>query len=214
MAERSAATGAWIGFGLVVVAVGALVLFSGPASADETTTPIMPSRPPTPLVPAPRRVLVVGDSLAVGLCPKLKALATADGSDWAPCAAKVSTRADQWVGQMPGLLSQNKPDLVIVSLGTNDSGMANPAVNRDAFNGIVKAIAASGAKALWLLPPKLPPRLKADLVRQLIIDTGVATFDSRELAIEQAPDGIHPTTGGYAFWADAIWRSVRAGAAR
>lgn len=157
---------------------------------------------------APGRLLVVGDSLAVGLGPWLKAMALQSGFEYAAVDARVGTRADQWDAKVPGLLALHRPTLVLVSLGTNDAAMDDPTVNRQRFQNVVDAVRATGARPVWVGMPSLPQRLKADLVRQMIQATGVDYFDSRTVSFERTADGIHATPAGYSVWAKAIWDAV------
>lgn len=181
---------------LIGGAVGGFVLFWASVAAGATAHP------------RPTRILLVGDSLAVGLASELRRLAATDGVAVVGVEAIVSTRLDQWAPKMPVLLAQYKPDLVLVSLGTNDAGMSVPTSNAGAASSIVSAIGAAGARAFWIGMPTLPSRLQADVVRQMIQATGVNYFDSRNVSFERAGDGIHATTGGYAAWMQAMWPSV------
>lgn len=177
---------------------------SSPSSA-----PVSPQPPPAPGSEQPSkpvtRVLILGDSLAVGLGPTLKTLASQSGAQYAEVDAKVGTRIDQWSPKIADLLQQHRPDLVLVSLGTNDAAMFDPTVNAAKAQQIVDAVKNYGARLLWIGLPTLPARLKADTVRQMIQATGVRYFDSRQVSFERAQDGIHATPNGYATWANAIW---------
>jgi len=157
----------------------------------------------------PQRVLVIGDSLAVGLGPRLKALAMADGASYVGVEAKGGTSAAQWDSKISSLLQSHRPDLVLVSLGTNDAAMSDPTVSAARIQRIVDTVRASGARLVWIGMPTLPERLKADLVRQIIQKTGVEYLDSRGFSFERTSDGIHATPAGYAAWAQAIWSYVR-----
>lgn len=156
----------------------------------------------------PQRLLVIGDSLAVGLGPHLKADAAMDRVPYVAVEAKGGTAAHQWDYKIAGLLQQHKPDTVLVVLGTNDAAMPDPTVNRQRIKKIVGFVNDSGARLVWVGMPTLPPRLKADVVRDMITSTGVDYLDSRQISFERSPDGIHATPAGYAAWARAIWSYV------
>src|SRR3990172_5754810 len=68
------------------------------------------------------RVLLIGDSLAVGTAPYFAALAKEAGVEF-KSLAKVGTRIDQWASsaELKALLEKFQPELVLVSLGTNDA---------------------------------------------------------------------------------------------
>lgn len=177
--------------GAAVAVVGILVLLTSRAVGKQ----------------GPRRVLLVGDSLAVGLAPNLQRLASFAGDSFA-AEATTGTRSDQWAPKMPSLLTKYDPTLVLISLGTNDANMSDPTQNRGYVRSIVEAVRASGARLVWILPPTLPPKLKAQPVRDMIVDTGIETYDSYLIQIPRAGDGIHPTPSGYSSWASAIWSFI------
>jgi lysophospholipase L1-like esterase len=184
-------------FGLLVGGAGALLLVALGMSKS--------SAPPGGSSQAmPRRVLLVGDSLAVGLTAPLSRLA--EQSQVAFRGSGLSgSNVRQWArgATLPELLSSFRPTHVLVSLGTNDA--AGGGVDVATLGLLLSVIQGAGAVPLWVGPPRLPARLSADTVRSDIRRSGVRMFPSEEVDIAQASDGIHPTAEGYARWAAALW---------
>lgn len=159
---------------------------------------------PTDAPPAAERVLLVGDSLAVGLAPPLRAsLGTRFASD-----ARGGTVARQWItrGWLAAALAQHKPTLVLVSSGTND---AAGQITAEAFAANVRDVTAlaaqHGARVVWLAPPPMPyatAQIPAGLAA-----SGVPTL-TPPADLERAPDKIHCTPRGYAQWAARILEAI------
>ena len=91
-----------------------------------------------PKITEKSRVLVLGDSLAVGLNPQLKQLADEAGVEAYTGKGVVGSRLDQWAaddwldGWLDLTLASFHPTLILVSLGTNDEHMAAGAAARQA----------------------------------------------------------------------------------
>jgi lysophospholipase L1-like esterase len=161
--------------------------------------------------PGETRLLVIGDSLAVGLAPYLRDMAGRERIAFASLA-KVGTRIDQWAdsASLRELLAKFRPTVVLVSLGTNDEYLTGAdAVERQraAMRRLVALLmTVTPQHIIWIGPPTLPkatngivPMLKAEIPSR-------DYFPSDQLAIPRGPDGIHPTARGYAGWAGAIWQ--------
>lgn len=156
---------------------------------------------------SPTRIALIGDSLAVGLAPQLKALATIDSIPFR-AEGHVGTTPKQWAtqtsacGQCGDWLAEFKPTIVLVSLGTNDIGYASPPANY--YQTIRDRITALGATVVWIDPPMMPnDRLTA--VRDVIASLGVQVIPPANIPI--GPDNIHPTS--YVGWAKLIWQTLR-----
>ncbi len=180
-------------------AVGLVDLFSGPS------------------LKAGDRVLLLGDSLAVGLTVPLGSLTREHGLAF-QAQATVGTRIDQWASSadLARTLETFRPTVIIVSLGTNDAYMKGPPDpgQRQApyLDQLLTLLESAHPRAIvWLQPPSLPPAAAAlSSIRQLI-DTvrrrsHAFVFQSQKLALPRGPDGIHPVASGYAQWAGAIWQ--------
>lgn len=149
----------------------------------------------------PKGVLLIGDSLAVGLGPIIGAYYKDKGIPFTS-AGEGSTNARQWRARMReavALPDVEKPDLVLVSLGTND---ALSTTLRQEFSAnmidICESAAKVNARCVWLRAPNRTASMVSAPVGVLDPPPGV----------ELQPDGIHPTSGGYASWAAHVVASV------
>lgn len=163
----------------------------------------------TPMVSAGQKLFLVGDSLAVGMNRHFRGLAQKAGVNYSS-ATKSGTATSYWTtAGFAAQLQAAKPNLVLVSLGTNDSaGSRSNATHSEAIRKLVAMIQAAGAEVFWILPPKLPWKQSfSDLVRA----EGIEAFDSSALEIPMGPDRIHPTGAGYAGWAGFVWKAITCG---
>jgi lysophospholipase L1-like esterase len=158
------------------------------------------------------RVLLVGDSLAAGLGPPLKRLVTTDGAILAT-VGRVGTTIRQWArgGWLAEALTQVKPGLVLVSLGTND--MESPGDRSGDIAAIVDRVRAAGAGLVWIEPPDMPTLRDRAQVRTTLHATIPAArlFPGPSVPIQRAKDRIHATPQGYADLAAALWSWVKRG---
>lgn len=108
--------------------------------------------------------------------------------------------------KLNGLLKKHHPDIVIITLGANDSLVPFPRVMAPNVESIVKRL--DGRECYWIGPPMWKP------------DTGIvsvirehaapcAFYDSSPLKLQRGDDGIHPTNQGGADWAEAFWKFFR-----
>lgn len=146
---------------------------------------------------ARRRVLLVGDSLAVGL----GASARAEG---ALVSARGGTVARQWItrGWFAAALESARPELVLVSLGTNDAaGQVDAGTFAAQVAQLEQLARARGARVVWLFPPPMPYSL--DAIRAGLSRAEADTLDA-PAGLARAADRVHLTPAGYAAW----WRAV------
>jgi hypothetical protein len=101
------------------------------------------------------RVLLVGDSLAVGLAPELTKLADSVGLSFQH-AATGGTSVVQWDAWIADKLTQYRPNIVLVSLGANDYQRTDPDRVRVAIAGFVGKCHDAGAQICWIRPPTMP----------------------------------------------------------
>lgn len=152
-------------------------------------------------------VLHLGDSHVGGLEGPLRTLISSSGGRYedhfrvgisTPQAARAGWGA--FVGRL-------QPDVVIVTLGTNDSPSEGYA---DAVGALMDEIraAAPRAQVIWWGPPVLLRRdlveLPDELVRKQrpeVTRRGGRYIDSRPYTALHAPDGVHLTRAGYGEWA-------------
>lgn len=185
----------WLYTGLILVAgVGVVRLMSGPR------------------IKKGLKVLLIGDSLGVGTAPHYAAQAKEAGVDFKSVAI-TGTRIDQWASsqELPKILQSFRPDLVLVSLGTNDAYMKGTDVvpkQRAALDKLLQLL--GDADVVWMGPPTLPNPPSPGVVLMIQEAAGALAprfhyFHSERLPIPRGPDGIHPTVRGYAGWAGALW---------
>lgn len=194
----------WLYTGLALVAgVGLVSILAAPGTAHASAAQTGASSQKSDA--APKRMLLLGDSLAVGLGPPLKKLAASKGIGVAH-DGKVGTTSAAWAhGQsLAADLARDNFDTVLVSLGTNDMAGSWTAEQVASYMGaIVDAVQKRGARVVWVAPPRMPT-LREEAVRKAIASLGVAVFPSDALEIPRGGDKIHPTAIGYAGWAGAI----------
>jgi len=186
----------WIYAGLALVAgVGVVRLMSGPR------------------IRRGLRILLIGDSLGVGTAPHFAALAKEAGAEFKSIAI-TGSRIDQWASskELPKILASFQPDLVLVSLGTNDAYMRGPDVIAQQHAALLQLLEVlRGRDIVWIGPPTLPAAATPGIVPMIQDAAGTALaprffyFHSERLQIPRGPDHLHPTVRGYAGWAGAIW---------
>jgi lysophospholipase L1-like esterase len=125
-----------------------------------------------------------------------------------PGSATMSWVQESWIGKR---LKMHKPNLVIISSGTNDAGgiIARKKFPANA-DKIVARVHKTGAKIIWVIPPQNKVRVRhlMDWVREH--STADAVFDTTCMDIKLS-DGVHPTLKEARRWADAVWKFVLEG---
>ena len=194
----------WAGLGLGFAAVGGVVVYAASSSPGEAPT----GAGPAPLPPARKRIaegdrlLLVGDSLAVGLTLPLKQLATSSGVKFAAMAKESTTIAHWSTADFP------ESDVVLVVLGTNDMKLLDPLSERPKLDALLAKLSKLSKRVVWVLPPPMPFPDKGVLA---MIDEAARAAKIAlvpPLDIPRAPDKIHSTARGYAAWAGFIWRLI------
>ncbi|MBX3186965.1 MAG: SGNH/GDSL hydrolase family protein [Labilithrix sp.] len=166
-----------------------------------------PSPPPL----AGKTVLHVGDSMVGGQWGLTRALEQKFAAEGAKLVrdSKVSESIISYdkSSKLKELLAKHHPDIVIVTLGTNDVFVPYPASMAANVQSIVKRI---GNRECWWMGP---PTWKPDTGIVQVLRDNVAPckfFDSSSLKLQRAGDGIHPTDRGGADWANSFWAVFRA----
>lgn len=157
-------------------------------------------------------VLVVGDSLAVGLRPSLGQLLAGSRIAW---DVKSGRTTPQGLVALRSALKTVKPRTVIVSLGTNDGPDGGRFADR-----IDRALAAIGPGACVVWPDIYRPArkgpfaalnttlsLEAARVKRLHL-VGWSRAVARQAVT--LPDGLHPDAAGFAYRARLIADAVQA----
>jgi len=163
--------------------------------------------------PAPltgKTVLHVGDSMVGGNWGLTKALDQRFSSEGAKFVRdyKVSESIVSYdkSPKLKDLLAKHRPDIVILTLGTNDVFVPYPAAMAGNVRNIVARIGAR--ECYWMGPPTWKP--DTGIVQVLRDNVAPCKFyDSSNLKLQRAGDGIHPTDRGGAEWATSFWTFFR-----
>ena len=108
--------------------------------------------------------------------------------------------------KLKGLIEKHHPDIVIITLGTNDVFVPYPASMAGNVQNIVKRVGPR--ECYWMGPPTWKP----DTGIVQVLKDNVAPckfFDSSNLKLQRGGDGIHPTDRGGAEWATSFWTFFR-----
>jgi hypothetical protein len=165
---------------------------------------------PRRLHPGKTRLLLIGDSLAVGMAPPFRELATGNRIAF-EAVGKTGTRIDQWADSV-GLgetLGSFRPSLTLISLGTNDeylTGSDAVSRQREKTRLLIARIKTAGSDYVWIGPPTLPKPTNGIVAMLRDEIPSSHYYPSDALTIPRGGDGIHPTARGYAGWAGAIWQ--------
>ena len=167
-----------------------LAIAAGPEPADA------PAASPA----APLQVLVTGDSLAVGMRPSFDALLAGAAVRWRVKSGITTPRG--LVALRSALRSGPVPDVLVVSLGTNDG--PDPQRFRDRIRRVLATVPSSTC-VVWPTISR-PPRkgayralnrvLRAEArsdVRLTLVSWDVAV----RLGRVQLPDAVHPDAAGF-----------------
>lgn len=176
------------------------------AAVPETAAVDAGATPEAPPSLAGKTVLHVGDSMVGGtggLTKALEARFSAEGAklvrDYKVSESLVSFDKSP---RLRELVLQHKPDIVVITLGTNDALVPHPEAYAANVRSIVKR--ASARECYWMGPPLW----KADTGIVAMLRDNVAPcrfFDASKLELQRRSDGIHPTDKGGADWAAAFW---------
>lgn len=187
------------------IAATRLLVYAGVLAVGVGTVTAVLSGPPK--IKTGMRVFLLGDSLATGLSRPLSALAK-DNKIAFEALTAVGTRIDQWANNaaLYAALTKFKPDLILVSLGTNDEYLQTDVKKQETFLKTLLAKLKTFAPVAWIGPPKLP-KVTTNGAIPIILENVPQSmyFPSQKLDIPRAPDGLHPTVAGYAGWAAKIW---------
>ena len=111
--------------------------------------------------------------------------------------------------KLKSLIERHRPDIVIITLGTNDVFVPYPASMVGNVQNIVKRVGSR--ECYWMGPPTWKP----DTGIVQVLKDNVAPckfFDSSNLKLQRGGDGIHPTDRGGADWATSFWTYFRGAA--
>lgn len=178
-----------------------------------------PKRKSLPKLARGQRLALIGDSLGIGLRKPLEGFAAGKGITF-NASVESGTRIAQWA-RSPNRLSEIErfaPDVVLVSLGTNDAVLLSPLDEADELELLVRRLGEMGARVVWLEPPageSLPrmPEVRAMIRGSLALaEAGGSVLDPTGEKFDEAPDGVHLTGRGYEKWGRWIWTRIANGA--
>jgi acyl-CoA thioesterase-1 len=152
------------------------------------------------------KVTVFGDSMVnAGIGQRLRQLVTAMGGS-VVLHSTHSTFTQTWANKdwIPRIMRADKPDVVIIVLGSNEVYWLSPHAPAN-----IKKIVSSleGRPCVWVGPPVW--KGETGIVGAERDNSSPCTFfDSAPLKLQRQPDGIHPDMTGGRDWADAVWAST------
>lgn len=201
---------------LVFISIASLAIFNSDSYAQSTVQNNQINQAQVssidfelkPLVSPGSTVLLIGDSLAVGMTHQFKKLAIESG--YTPISHAINgTTTSQWLSLVKKDIEEKKPALVIISLGTNDAAARLEwlRTHRGVFAALAKLINESGAWYVWVGPPNIDEKKLPNIneVRSIIQESICLYYDSAKLEIEKSQDGIHSTPSGYKRWMTSVW---------
>lgn len=168
-----------------------------------------------------QRVLLVGDSLSVGLKNPLGSLLKEAGATFEH-VGRVGSRIDQWASDkkddgknLNKVLASFKPTVVIVSLGTNDEAPRKIKKQYDVWKNQQAAFKVLTAKfgnsrVLWLGPPDndfMDPAFRKSMAAAV----GEDAYFVPPADLKKGKDRLHPIPAAYKQWAAAAmdWLKTR-----
>ena len=162
------------------------------------------------------RWLFIGDSILDGMAPSIASLyRSRRPRDSVTVLANSGWSTRRWLldGQVASRVADERPDVVVVALGTNDEGEEGNAEGYGLVVDHLKAQASSrGAKVYWVTSFSGPGSAERyQVIRGVLGDertiSGLALMSGVEMAGE-----IHPSVVGYPTLAkhmlDAVWSRV------
>jgi len=166
----------------------------------------------------PLRVLLLGDSLAVGLSRTLRA-ELLPRAELTTLAREGESLEGYRRAHPREFIPPGRWDAVLVSFGVNDFAAGRGSTARESFAANVTALHWEAGqdrdlRLVWLVPPEMPalPGCQGWVRRTLAgVDPTIAThaFALEPPALELSPDRIHPTPLGYQRWAEWIAERFR-----
>lgn len=182
------------------VVTGELRLTGGPSvqftvwSNDNGTYPVSLSG---------KTVMLIGDSMAEGLGWFLSAKVAGAGGRFV-IDSRDSSTIPGWENELlKEALDRDKPDILFISLGSNELFAQKPDQTRAPLIRQMKKDIGD-IPAYWIGPPSWKP--DNGLVRVIEQNFQPGHFyDSNGLKVPRRGDGAHPTREGFETWANLVW---------
>ncbi len=199
----------WLAFGLI--AGGAYFLLRSARAASPVWRKIDFAKD---------RLLLVGDSLAVGLGAKL----AEEGAEVANrTVAKSGAQITAFVGNggmvsaLEQAIAEFNPTVILVSLGTNDEAVRKSKPEMDVAAAKAQQVDELlkrfvGYHTIWIGPPSFKAwPMDRKFRDMLMMKVGPENYFPTETAFndDRANDGIHFTTRGYGKWLKSIGHWIR-----
>ena len=180
------------------------------ASAPEPDAAVaaeVPAEPPPP--PRPKKVLLLGDSMVGygrGLSLALKKRFESEGIEfhW-DAKTSASVQSFDHSDVLERMIRAFDPDLILLSLGTNNLSYPNPEAFGANVASLAKKMAEHGRQCVWVGP--LKPSWKWNPHSLEVIRDNAAPcryFDSTGVEAPIQTDHIHPTDVGGEKWATPL----------
>lgn len=197
MPESPRANDSGVGDALADVAIEATTQSeAGPAVTDASTEPL-------PL-PEGTTVLHIGDSMAgalgIALNEELKSRKVKGVLRYKE-ATFIPTWA--WGKELPLYMLEYNPDLVIITLGTNEVKMIDPSVRAPTIKRIIERL--KGKPCVWVAPPLWAG--ETEMYRVLRENVAPCRYMDTEKVYPKMPrvdDHIHPSMGARKIWAKLV----------
>lgn len=150
-----------------------------------------------------KTVVLIGDSMAEGLGWFLREKIEAAGAHYIIESWQSSTIPGWQNGRLRKLIERHKPDVLFISLGSNELFIKNPEETRaPLIRQLTKDI--GDLPAFWIGPPSWKP--DNGLVH--VIETNFQPdhfYNSNDLKVPRRSDDAHPTREGFETWANLVW---------
>jgi lysophospholipase L1-like esterase len=187
-------------------------------------------QPPAGMDWSKERVLLFGDSLAVGLAPFIDKELFERGVSEFKSISVGGTMINQWAWSrchaqarsLDRALAEFKPTMVIFSLGTNDEAFRGSLdhrgdpikppygpnfsvarLRRDSIIELSEKLARVRTR-VWLCPPVTPRWPPDRAFREAMRSWGGGFFDTQQLNLSRQSDRLHMTPKGTRTWTSAI----------
>jgi hypothetical protein len=156
-----------------------------------------------PVSLAGKSVLLVGDSMAEGLRPSLQQRVEAAGGRFFGEPWQSSTIIGwEGSGRLKEMLERYQPDIVFISLGSNELEAHRPEGRAPLIKRMLEEIGRR--PAYWIGPPSW----KTDRGLLRVIEENFQPghfYNASDLQVPRQRDGKHPTLEGFSQWTELIW---------
>lgn len=176
-----------------------------PADAAATNGGCLDGEPATPWANA-KRVLHVGDSMVPLVGNYLRPVVQAGGGRYEMISTH-SSGTRSWAADktLSDALAKHDPDLVLISLGSNELFESDLEPTTQAIRAIVAQLGAR--RCMWIAPPAWTKNSRfLDVLQGSVAPCRY--FDSTRLKFKRQADGRHPDWSSSHRWASEVWRDL------